>query len=168
MSHRLRAQTRSARGRCFLFSNSKGGISSIRHPRHFRIFAALYRGIAGSPARVSTGQGYAVLTRTKLIDYWIWSTWMCFDTYEQASVHARKGDKVVRFASEAWAALKQKRWIAAPQQSDLVLPARANEPPETLPSRAEAEPFVEFVLRLLNAIDSAGLLAIAGQRDDRT
>ena len=123
---------------------------------------------AGSPARVSTGQGYAVLTRTKLIDYWSWSTWMCFDTYEQAVVHARKGDKIVRFASDEWVALRQEKWVASPRQSDPVLPTCENEQPEILPSRAEGEPFVEFVLRLLNALDSVRLLATAGKKDDRT
>jgi hypothetical protein len=123
---------------------------------------------AGSRARASTGPGYAVMTRIKVVDYWSWSTWMCFDTYEQAAVHARKGDKVVRFASDEWVDLRQEKWVALPRQSDPVLPTCANEPPEILPSRAEGEPLVEFVLRLLNSLDSVRLLAIAGQKDDRT
>jgi hypothetical protein len=71
---------------------------------------------------------------------------MCFDTYAQAVAHARRGNKVVRFASEEWAALKQKEWAAQPQQTEATPRTR-----ETQISRIEGETFVEFVLRILDA-----------------
>jgi hypothetical protein len=111
--------------------------------------------------------GYAVMTRIRVVDHWSWTTGMCFETYGEAVAHAREGDKVVRFESEEWAALKQQEWAEQPQ-TDPVPPIDANGAPESLPSRAEGEPLVEFVFRLLNAFDPAGLLPLEGQTDDRS
>jgi hypothetical protein len=55
--------------------------------------------------------------------------------------------------------------VALPQQSDTDPPIRANGPRESLPSRAEGETLVEFVLRLLSALDPAGPVPIEGQQD---
>jgi hypothetical protein len=139
-----------------------------------------------APAAASAEQGsrdsvYAVMTRIRVVDHWTWATWMCFDTYTQAMAHARKGDKVVRFSSEEWAALKQQKWAAGvSQHTDAALPIRMNVARETPPSRVDGEPLVEFVLRLLSAhgvddaepisdvnhgsVDPAGLLPIKGQK----
>jgi hypothetical protein len=78
--------------------------------------------------------GYAVMTRIWVVDHWTWATWMCFDTCAQAVAHARKGDKVVRFASAAWATLKHQESAAQPEQSYTASPVHPTERP-TLPSK---------------------------------
>jgi len=83
--------------------------------------------------------GYAVMTRIRVGDRWTWTTWMYFATYAQAAAHAREGNKVVRFRSPEWVALRQQREVAPP----LVINA--------LRSEGEDETFVETVLRLLDA-----------------
>jgi GGDEF domain-containing protein len=124
-----------------------------------------YTAVPAAGAEQASGDsGYAVMTRIRVLDHWTWATWMCFDTYAQAVAHARRGDKVVRFSSEEWAALKQEKWEAPPQQTDAASPIHVNTAQETLPSRVEGEPFVDFVLRLPNrrAFDEAGrALAVA-------
>lgn len=89
--------------------------------------------------------------------------------------------EVVRFSSEEWAALKQQKWAAGvSQHTDAALPIRMNVARETLPSRVDGEPLVEFVRRLLSAhgaddaepisdvnhgsVDPAKLLPIEGQK----
>jgi hypothetical protein len=109
---------------------------------------------------------YAVMTRIWVVDHWTWTTWMCFDTYAQAVAHVRKGDKVVRFASAGWATLKQQESAPQPEQSD-ASPVHTTER-SPVPSRAEGEPFVEFVLRLLNTLDPVGTIPSEGQEDDRS
>jgi hypothetical protein len=99
--------------------------------------------LATSAQQPSRDPGYAVMTRFRVVDHWTWATWMCFDTYAQALAHARKGDTVVRFSSEEWAALRQ--------QTDAAAPILVNAARQTLPSRVEGEPLVDFVLRLLSA-----------------
>jgi hypothetical protein len=98
-----------------------------------------------------TDPRYAVMTPIWVVDHWSWATWMCFDTFAQAVAHARKGNKVVRFASEEWAALKQQEWAAQPQQTEATPPIRANKLRESLSARGEVETFVDRVLRLLDA-----------------
>jgi len=71
---------------------------------------------------------------------------MCFETYAEAAAHARDSNKVVRFASEEWAALKQQQGEAQPQPTETTPPIRGSIPP-----RGEGETFVEFVFRLLDA-----------------
>ena len=74
---------------------------------------------ASAEAAVSDSR-YAIMTRIRVGDHWTWATWMCFDTCSQAVAHARRGNKVVRFASEEWAALKQEEWTAhSPELSTL-------------------------------------------------
>jgi hypothetical protein len=119
---------------------------------------------AGSAEQASQDSGYAVMTRIRSVDHWTWATWTGLDTYAQAMAHARKGDKVVRFLSAEWAALKQEKWEAPPQQTDAALSIQMNSARETLPSRVQGEPLVEFVLRLLSALDPAGLPSIEGQK----
>jgi hypothetical protein len=68
---------------------------------------------------------------------------MCFQTYAEAAAHVREGNKVVRFRSPEWAALRQQTEAASP----IVISA----PRESIPPRGEGETFVEFVLRLLDA-----------------
>jgi len=86
---------------------------------------------------------YAIMTRMRVGDRWTWATWMCFQTYAEAAVHVREGNKVVRFRSPEWAALRQQTEAASP----LVINALR----ESIPPRSEDETFVEFVLRLLDA-----------------
>ena len=89
---------------------------------------------------------YAVMIRIRVVDRWTWTTWMCFETYAEAVAHAREGNKVVRFRSPEWAALKQQEWAAQPQQIEAAPRIR-----ETKISRIEGETFVEFVFRILDA-----------------
>jgi hypothetical protein len=96
--------------------------------------------------KASRDPRYAVMTPIWVADHWTWTTWMCFDTYAQAVAHGRKGNKVVRFRSPAWAALKQQEWVEQPQQIEA-----APQPRETQISRIEGETFFEFVLRILDA-----------------
>src|ERR1035437_3530887 len=97
---------------------------------------------APAEAAVSDSR-YAIMTRIRVVDHWTWTTWMCFDTYAQATAHAREGNKVVRFRSAEWAALRQQTEAASP----LVI----NASRESILPRGEGETFVEFVLRLLSA-----------------
>ena len=138
---------------------------------------------APAEAAVSDSR-YAIMTRIRVVDHWTWTTWMCFDTYAQATAHAREGNKVVRFASEEWAALKQEESAAQPQQTEAASPILTNAVRESPPARGEGESFVEFVLRLLDAYGldqhaepisdvkhgsvDPGLLPIEGQKDDST
>ena len=87
--------------------------------------------------------GYAVMTRIRVGDCWTWTTWMRWKTYVEAAAHARDGNKVVRFRSPEWAALRQ--------QTQAASPVVINAPRERLAPRGEGETFVEFVLRLLSA-----------------
>ena len=100
---------------------------------------------------VSSDPRYAVMTPIWVVDHWSWATWMCFDTFAQAVAHARKGNKVVRFASEEWAALKQQECAAQPQQTEATPPTLMNAVRESLSARGEVETFVDRVLRLLDA-----------------
>ena len=101
--------------------------------------------IRAAPAEAALGDdpGYAVMIRIRVGDRWTWATWMCFQTYAQAAAHALEGNKVVRFRTPEWAALRQQTEAASP----LVI----NAPRESIPPRGESETFVEFVLRLLGA-----------------
>jgi hypothetical protein len=101
------------------------------------------------PETTSSESGYAVMTRIRLVDGWSWATWMCFTTHAQAVACARKGDRVVRFSSDEWSSLKQKKSLDPPQTD--------HGAQESLDARAEGELLVEFVLRLLTALDPAGL-----------
>jgi hypothetical protein len=85
--------------------------------------------------------GHAVMVRVRFVDGWGWDTWMRFDTYEQATAHARKGNKIVPFGSAEWNALRQSREPALP------FPASASQ--ESRQSRSEGETLVEFVSRLV-------------------
>jgi len=62
----------------------------------------------------ASDSGYAVMTRIRVADRWTWTTWMCFETYAEAAAHARDGNKVVRFRSPEWAALRQQTEAASP------------------------------------------------------
>jgi GGDEF domain-containing protein len=58
--------------------------------------------------------GYAVMVRVRLVDRWAWTTWMRYDTYEQAAAHKREGHKIVPLGSAEWAALRQSAEPALP------------------------------------------------------
>jgi len=58
--------------------------------------------------------GYAVMVRVRLVDRWAWTTWMCYDTYEQAAAHKREHHKIVPFGSAEWTALRQSAEPALP------------------------------------------------------
>jgi hypothetical protein len=79
---------------------------------------------------------YAVMTRIRVGDHWTWTTWMCFETYVEATAHARAGNKVVRFRSREWVALRQQTEAASP----LVI----NAPRESIPARGEGETLVDL------------------------
>jgi hypothetical protein len=76
-----------------------------------------------APAK-SNDSRYAVMTRIRVGNHWSWTTWMCFETYAEASAHAREGDKVVHFRSAEWQELRQQT-AAAPPRSN---PCAANAP----------------------------------------
>ena len=116
---------------------------------------------AASGEQANRDSGYAVMTPIRVVDHWTWGTRMCFENYAQAVAHARTG-----FASEEWAELKQQTWAKQPQQTDATPAIYMNTARETLPSRVDGEPLVEFVLRLLSALDPAGPVPIEGQKDD--
>jgi hypothetical protein len=97
---------------------------------------------APAEAAVSDSR-YAIMTRIRVGDRWTWATWMCFQTYAQAAAHAREGNKVVRFGSPEWVALRQ--------QTEAASPIVINVPRESIPARGEGETLVEFVLRFLSA-----------------
>jgi len=122
---------------------------------------------APAEAAVSDSR-YAIMTRIRVVDHWTWATWMCFDTYAQAVAHAREANKVVRFRSPEWVALRQQKWAAQPQQTEAAPPIRANKVRESIPPRGEAETFVEFVLRILHVygLDQHAKDAKLGQKDD--
>ena len=97
-----------------------------------------------APAEAAVSDpGYAVMTRIRVGDSWTWTTWMRFGTYAEAAAHAREGNKVVRFRSTEWAALRQQTEAAAP----MVI----NAPRENLPPRGDGETLPEFILRFLSA-----------------
>ena len=68
---------------------------------------------------------------------------MRFPTYAEAAAHAREGNKVVRFRSPEWAALRQ--------QTEAASPILIKAPRESLPPRGDGETLLEFVLRFLSA-----------------
>jgi hypothetical protein len=86
---------------------------------------------------------YAIITRIRVGDRWTWATWMCFQTYTEAAAHVREGNKVVRFRSPEWAALRQ--------QTEAASPMVIKTPRESLPPRGDRETLVEFVVRFLRA-----------------
>jgi len=95
------------------------------------------------PSGAAAISRYAVMIRIKIGERWIWTTWMCFDTYPEAAAHAREYNKVVRFGSPEWAALRQ--------QSETASPTIITAPQERLRPRGKDETLVEFVLRFLSA-----------------
>jgi hypothetical protein len=107
------------------------------------------------PETASSKSGYAVMTRIRLVDGWSWATWMCFATREQAMAHARKGDRVARFSSGEWSALKQEKSLEPPQTDPP--PIHSDGAEESLDARAEGESLIEFVVRLLGAFDQTGI-----------
>jgi len=111
-------------------------------------YPAPYAAAPPAPKRTSSESGYAVMTRIRLVDGWSWATWKCFATYAQAVACARKGDRVVQFSSGEWSALKQEKSLEPPQTD--------HGAQESFDARAEGELLVEFVLRLLTALDPAG------------
>jgi len=90
---------------------------------------------------------YAVMIRIRVGDRWIWTTWMCFETYAEAAAHAREGNKVVRFRSPEWAALEQ----LTEDFSAVVIKA----PQGSIPPQGQEETFLEFVLRFLDSCSFA-------------
>jgi len=91
-----------------------------------------------------TDSHYAVMIKIRVGDRWSWGTWMCFETYAEAAAHAREGNKIVRFRSPEWLALRQHSEPASPNRYRDAL--RENVPPQ-----GEGESFLDFVLRFLTA-----------------
>lgn len=97
-----------------------------------------------APAEAAVSDsGYAVMTRIRVGDDWTWTTWMRFETYTEAAASAREGNKVVRFRSPEWLAL---RLHSEPASPIVMKTARGSIPP-----RGEGETLLEFVLRFLSA-----------------
>lgn len=113
-----------------------------------------------APAEAAVSDsGYAVMTRIRVCDGWTWTTWMRFETYAEAAAHARDGNKVVRFRSPEWAALRQQTEAASP----LVI----NAPRESIPPWGEGETLLEFVLRFLSAYGFAQHAEPISEREAR-
>lgn len=70
---------------------------------------------------------------------------MCFKTYAEATAHARAGNKVVRFRSAEYVALRQQAEVAPSMVADA---ARESRPP-----RSDGETLLDFVLRFLGGSD---------------
>jgi hypothetical protein len=87
----------------------------------------------------ASDSGYAVMTRIRVGDGWTWTTWMRFGKYAEAARHAREGNRVVRFRSTEWAALRE-----LTEAASLIV---INTPRENVSSRGEGESFLKFVLR---------------------
>ncbi len=68
---------------------------------------------------------------------------MCFETYAEAAEHSREGNKVVRFRSPEWVALRK--------QSEPAFPLVIEAPRESVPPQGEGETFLEYVFRFLSA-----------------
>jgi len=85
--------------------------------------------------------GHAVMVRVRLVDRWAWTTWMRYDTYEQAAAHKREDHKIVPFGSAEWMALLQS---VEPALTPNAIVRRKNQP------RCDGETLVEFVIRLLS------------------
>jgi hypothetical protein len=83
---------------------------------------------------------YAVMIKIRVGDRWIWTTWMCYATYAQAAAHAQEGNRVVRFRSAEYVALRKQTEAASP----LVIKA-----PEESIRQDEDETVIEFVNRFL-------------------
>jgi len=88
-------------------------------------------------------RAYAVMIRIKVGDRWTWTTWMCFGTHAEAAAHAREGNKVVRFQSPEWVALRR--------QSEPASPIVMKAPRESVLPQSEGEALVDFVLRFVAA-----------------
>ena len=86
--------------------------------------------------------GYAVMIRACFVDGWGWDTWMRYETYEEAAIYAREGNKIVTFGSADWYSLRQIREPA--------LPSPAHVPQESH-SRREEETLLDFVSRIVPA-----------------
>jgi hypothetical protein len=86
---------------------------------------------------------YAAMIRIRVADCWTWTTWMCFETYAEAVAHAREGNKVVRFLSPEWTALRQH---TEPAATVLI-----HSPHESVAPQGYGETLVDFVLRFLSA-----------------
>jgi hypothetical protein len=127
-----------------------GVMRSLRVEEESKLQSVIRDDSADKPAPDSTVQpsaegsrdsGYAVMTRIRVGDHWTWVTWMRFETYAEAVVHARKSNKVVRFRFLEWTALLQTAEPASPSVRDTTH--------ENLPPRGEGETLLEFVLRFL-------------------
>jgi hypothetical protein len=112
--------------------------SVVRHPGHTPAVET-----APLPSEAAVDSGYAVMTRIRAGDRWTWTTCMRFGTYADAVAQAQEGNKVVRFRSPEWTALRQ--------QAEAASPIVRNAPPERLPRRRKGETLVGFVLRFLSA-----------------
>jgi hypothetical protein len=136
---------------CYVIGVENGAVRSLTAGEESEFECAFPCHLSDGPALETTpvaperaalsDPDYAVMTRIRLGDRWTWTTWMRFETYAEAAAHAREGDKVVRFRSREWAALRQQTEAALPRVRDMSH--------ESLPPRGERETLVEFVLRFL-------------------
>jgi hypothetical protein len=96
------------------------------------------------PEEIASDDGRcAVMIRIRVGDRWVWTTWMCYPTYAEASAQAGKDNKVVRFRATEYVALRKRTEPTSP----LVIKA----PRETIAAQREAGTFFEFISRFLSA-----------------
>lgn len=95
------------------------------------------------PIEVVVESRYAVMIRVKIGGRWCWRTWMGFDTCAEATAHSRQENRVVKFRSPEWHALRQ--------QTEVDPPCASSGLPANPPPQGEPETFIEFVLRLLTS-----------------
>ena len=155
---------------CYVIGVENGAMRSLTAEEESEFQRAHYERRTDNPAVETTpiapaeaaasDSGYAVMTRIKVGDRWTGTTWMRFETYAEASAHALDGNKVVRFRSPEWAALRQQSEAA----SSIVI----NMPRESVPPQGKGETLLEFVLRFLStygyAEDEHALMEALGNR----
>jgi hypothetical protein len=86
--------------------------------------------------------GYAVMIRVRFVDHWAWTTWIRYETYEEALANARQGDKVVPFGSAEWTNL------CGSMEPALPIPAVGS--PKHRLQRRDGEAWIKFVFRFLD------------------
>ena len=90
--------------------------------------------------------GYAVMVRVKLIDGWSWTSWMRYDSYEEAAANLREGQKIVPFGSAEWMAMQNER--SPERRSLLVIMCITLQPSRSRTRDGELEtlPAITFVI----------------------
>jgi hypothetical protein len=104
------------------------------------------------------GARYAVMTRIKVKDHYVWTTRMTYGTYGEAAAHAGTTDRIVIFGSPVWVALKR---YSEPVQKDEEPKDFQRLASATNSRRRAGETLIEYVSRFLEGY-GVGRLAEKG------